>query len=99
MSQQMLWWLNMAISYIMPTEGEYTRFITIYDPQQLEYYKPGRVFQWRNFSSAYFGKIDRDQIAPKANVCFRIWGRFCRSLALFKKDQKTPTTALFGLYS
>ena len=58
-SREILWWLNKAMSFIRPeVPNIYTRMVKIEDSDILKYFQAGKVFQWRNFSSAYKGAID-----------------------------------------
>ena len=72
-SEEIQWWLNKAISFIWPELGEVTRYVQIDQTNQIQYYQPGKVFQWVNFTTG----TTSNQPSPedkKKNVVFHIIG-------------------------
>jgi hypothetical protein len=48
-SEEICWWINKGLSCIKPYYGECTRMIDIKSTQMIEYYQPGKVFNWIQF--------------------------------------------------
>lgn len=93
-SREILWWLNKAMTFIRPeVPNVYTRMIKVDENDPiLNYFQAGKVFQWRNFSSAYKGKLEPNQESDN-NLIFYIYGRNCKSLNQFvaSKNQEFET--------
>ena len=73
---EVVYWVNRAIISSVKYRGTCTRKVKLTKKNELEYYKPGKVFRFQNILSAWIPKETNDRDAARystRNVTFYIY--------------------------
>lgn len=77
--KEILYWIYRAHNYCAPYRGVCTRKVIIENSKEIAYYDIGKIFRFRNITSATVGRdLDNKYHNKEANVCFHIFSQVGR---------------------
>lgn len=55
------WWIYQALAFLRPYRGECCRKTYVKDENEINYYEPGKIFRFKNITSAYKSSLEAEE--------------------------------------